>query len=722
MPGTADARVVPPSEASAATRRADPARLFWRFYGGVIAVIAVLVILLSVMIVRRERALGLNDIRIDLRRTGQLTAEMIAPALASGDRAAIARIGEVARSQGLRVTVVGPDGRVLADSSAEPDRMDNHLSRPEIAIARNSGVGEAERRSATTGDQGLYYAVAIIRDGTLRGFVRTAATDRDVEVRRSGMLWNLALGSTAVVAVALWVGFLFMRRLGAQFRGEIAVLLERDLLYDELKASQSDLAVKQRRLNEAQQIARLGSFTWDVRTNAVTWSDSMYRILGFEPGAIAPSFERYQSRWHADERVAIDAYLRAALETKQPFEYDQRLVMSDGAIRVVQTRGEVLTDAAGATTFLVGTVLDVTERAAAEEAQRRSEERFQLATRATNDALWDWVPGTNAVWWNDGFYTLFGYARAGVALTRDAWIALIHPDDREAVRAAVEQALASDETVFTCEYRLRRADGVYAWVFDRGYLVRGGDGQPLRMIGSMMDITSRKDAERMKSDFVSFVSHQLRTPLSGMNWMLELANDTPGLPDEARGYIAEARESAARLGGLVNDLLDVSRLESGRLALTLEIVELETVTRSVLDEARTIAADKGHHITLECIEPATIHADAQLMRQAVANLVSNAIKYTPPGGTIRVALTREHGRQQWTVTDSGIGIPKAAQGRLFEKFFRADNAVSMATEGTGLGLHLVRLIVEQFGGTIWCDSAEGHGATFGFALPVAEGV
>jgi signal transduction histidine kinase len=281
------------------------------------------------------------------------------------------------------------------------------------------------------------------------------------------------------------------------------------------------------------------------------------------------------------------------------------------------------------------------------------------------------------------------------------------------------QFLKTADTVFTCEYRLRRANGVYAWVFDRGYAVRRADGQPLRMIGSMMDITLRKEADRMKSDFVSFVSHQLRTPLSGMNWMLELANDTPGLPEDARGYIAEARESAQRLGGLVNDLLDVSRLESGRLTLTLEPVQLDAMTRSVLDEARALVAEKGHRITIESAQPAaTIHVDAQLMRQAVANLVSNAIKYTPPGGTIVVVLSRENGHQRWMVKDSGIGIPKVAHARLFEKFFRADNAVVLETEGTGLGLHLVRLVIEQFGGSIWCDSAEGQGATFGFALPV----
>jgi signal transduction histidine kinase len=241
------------------------------------------------------------------------------------------------------------------------------------------------------------------------------------------------------------------------------------------------------------------------------------------------------------------------------------------------------------------------------------------------------------------------------------------------------------------------------------------------MIGSMMDITARKEAERMKSDFVSFVSHQLRTPISGMSWMLELAEHASALPDEARSYVADARESAARLASLVNDLLDVSRLESGRIPLQIEPVNLAALTESVIAEAQALVRDKGHELDMASTGPRLVPADEQLLRQVVANLLSNAIKYTPAGGRINVRVAQDNGFVRWAVTDSGIGIPEGAQSRLFEKFYRADNAVATETEGTGLGLHLVRLIVEQFGGHVWVESGEGRGATFGFALPASEG-
>jgi signal transduction histidine kinase len=240
------------------------------------------------------------------------------------------------------------------------------------------------------------------------------------------------------------------------------------------------------------------------------------------------------------------------------------------------------------------------------------------------------------------------------------------------------------------------------------------------MVGSMIDITDRKEAERMKSDFVSFVSHQLRTPLAGMNWMLELAAEAEGLPELARDYIEDARESAARLGTLVNDLLDIARLESGRTAMAKEPVALQRVTESVLREMQTVIADKKHEVTFEGNGAPAAVADAQMIRQVIANLLSNAIKYTPDGGRIDVRLSRRDDRVEWSVRDNGMGIPRSAQARLFEKFYRADNAVTKEAEGTGLGLHLVRLIVEQAGGHIWLESEEGRGATFAFTLPAVQ--
>lgn len=237
---------------------------------------------------------------------------------------------------------------------------------------------------------------------------------------------------------------------------------------------------------------------------------------------------------------------------------------------------------------------------------------------------------------------------------------------------------------------------------------------------TFQDVTEERAVSQMKSDFVSFVTHQLRTPLAGIKWMLELAAEEPAGSAEIASYIGDARESAERLIRLVNDLLDVSRLESGKLAIDAQPTDVAALTSDVLAEVASLVREKAHRLSARGLDEAPVAiVDAQLLREVVMNLVSNAIKYTPEGGDLEIDVTSANGELRWAIKDSGIGIPKEAQRRLFEKFFRADNAVTVETEGTGLGLYLVRLIVEKFGGRVWCESEAARGSRFTFVLPLA---
>lgn len=480
--------------------------------------------------------------------------------------------------------------------------------------------------------------------------------------------------------------------------------------------AESMLAETTQRLVDAQRMAQLGSWEFDLATQAVRWSDEMFRLFGLEPGEVEPSYEMALGFIHPEGQGAVESSIAHSIETGQPFDRDDRVVRRDGTEHILRATGGPVLDTEGRTVRIAGTAQDVTELRAAEAAVKRSEERFRMAARATNDALWDWDVVNNAVWWNEGFRTLF--AHRDPTPTLEFWMSLIHPDDAARVGASIHAFLESASEVWTGEYRFKRADGNYAWVLDRGFAIRDGAGHATRMIGSMMDITDRKESERMKSDFVSFVSHQLLTPLSGMSWMLELAADTEGLPEDAKAHIADARESGARLSTLVNDLLDIAKLESGRLSAVPEALSLSSLTQSVVAGMQLLVAGKALNLDVACDPSARpVFADSQLLRQVVTNLLSNAVRYTPPGGRIDVLLREHNESVTWAVRDTGVGVPTGGQGRLFEKFYRADNAVSMDAEGTGLGLHLVRLIVEQAGGRVWCESEEGHGAMFAFTLP-----
>ena len=291
-------------------------------------------------------------------------------------------------------------------------------------------------------------------------------------------------------------------------------------------------------------------------------------------------------------------------------------------------------------------------------------------------------------------------------LLAEPHVNLVHLEDREATIAQLA-SLRAGGLMNSFENRYRCKDGSYKWLLWTA--IAKPDEEIIYAVAR--DNTDRKlieqqtqDTLRMRNDFVSFVTHQLRTPLSGIKWMLELAAEGTD-PDEKTSYIQDAHESADRLIGLVNDLLDASRLESGKLRVVLEAVNLRTLTGDVLDDVTTLVREKGHTVTVEsAADLPDVTSDPQLLRQVVMNLLSNAIKYTPPGGRIAIRMGLDGRNLRWSIHDSGIGIPKASAARLFEKFFRADNVHTVDTEGTGLGLYLVRLIVERFGGTVTCES------------------
>lgn len=350
---------------------------------------------------------------------------------------------------------------------------------------------------------------------------------------------------------------------------------------------------------------------------------------------------------------------------------------------------------------------------------RSSEERFRMAAQCASDLVYDWdLQADRANFFGARYETLLAEKQT-IAYTRQAFWETIHPEDREHVQAAFQKHLETGAP-FSEEYRVSDGKGSYLNVSDRSVAIRNKKGKPVRLIGAVSDITERKRAEQMKSDFVSFVTHQLRTPLSGVKWMLELAMDAKDNPEEMQSFVQDARISTDRLIRLVNDLLDVSRLERGKLKVAPQYIDMEELTRSIIDELAPLLHEKQQECSIQAFQDLPKpYADVQLLRQVMLNLVSNAIKYSPAHSGIQIRMAAEPGQVRWEIKDFGIGIPKADRSKLFEKFYRAGNVLAVETEGTGLGLYLVRLIVERFGGNVWCESEEGVGSTFVFTLPLA---
>jgi two-component system CheB/CheR fusion protein len=349
-------------------------------------------------------------------------------------------------------------------------------------------------------------------------------------------------------------------------------------------------------------------------------------------------------------------------------------------------------------------------------------ERYELIFQATHDILYDLDLESGTVVWNDALRAQFGYSAKELSGTLEWWAQAIYPDDALRVEQEVAKWFDSDATTWQTEYRFRKADGTYCYVRDRGFLQRSPSGEPIRIIGSLLDITKQKEMDIAKDEFISLVSHQLRTPLTVIRLYSEmLTNGFIGSLDKAQeAHIARITSASVRLIKLVEDILNVSRIELDRITINPTATDPNKLIEAAIADITPIANEKGVTIVFEpdnTLRPLAL--DDTIFSQIVHNFLTNAVRYTQPmKGHVDIVFVREDDGYVLTVRDNGIGIPDADQPHIFSRFYRANNAVNIEQHGTGLGLYLVRLMAEAFSGRVWFESAMGRGTTFFLQLPL----
>ncbi len=475
------------------------------------------------------------------------------------------------------------------------------------------------------------------------------------------------------------------------------------------------------------------------RSRLAECNDAMARMYGYERAQeiVGARLEDLLPRSNPRNIEFLRAFIQAGykLSDAESYEFDQAgqpKCFSNSLTGIVKD-GKLLR--------AWGTQRDITERKQAEEELRESAVRQRLALEAAEMGAWEFDPGTGQITLSPSVAELFGVAPGPRQVELAEWAERIHPDDFARIWEAFARAIRG-EGDYDAEYRVLQPDGSARWVMSRGVLASDEGGRSRRFYGVTADITARKLAEqereellareqkaradaelanRMKDEFLATVSHELRTPLSSiLGWAQLLRADKLDEAAAARAIevIERSAQSQARL---IEDILDVSRIITGKLKLNAQPVDIAATLRSAVEVVRPGAEAKD--ITLSAVidfQEGVVHGDPNRLQQAIWNLLSNAVKFTPRRGRIEARLERVGSQVEITVSDTGQGIPEKFLPHVFERFRQADGSSARQHSGLGLGLAIVRHIVEMHGGAVSAESAgTGQGATFKIRLPLA---
>lgn len=423
-----------------------------------------------------------------------------------------------------------------------------------------------------------------------------------------------------------------------------------------------------------------------------------------------------------------DAAVRTVFEQRQPSVLDFAFEGFSGT-RQYESRLVPEFGADGSVDFVLGVTREVTETRAAESATLASEARLQIALSAASAGAWAWHILTGQVTWSPETYALYGYELADGMPLRADWEARIHPDDRTLRNSAVTAALEGRAPEFRSEFRVVHPDQGTRWLLGVGKVEFGPMGEPIQMAGINLDITERKLLEQellrgdeRKDEFLATLAHELRNPLAPIRNALQLMNISPaGGPaaSKARDIIERQLGHMVRL---VDDLMDVSRINSGRIELQQARLPVQAVLEHALETSVPFVEAGAHTLTVTVPdEPVWVYGDLTRLVQVVANLLNNAAKYTPSGGRISLSMRVEDGDTVITVSDNGSGMSADLLPKVFDMFIQEAGNRERAQGGLGIGLSLARKLLAMHGGSITAESPGlGFGSTFVVRLPSAD--
>jgi PAS domain S-box-containing protein len=443
-------------------------------------------------------------------------------------------------------------------------------------------------------------------------------------------------------------------------------------------------------------------------------NDTFLEMLGYTRDDLLAGRLNWRNMTPPEHLEGNERRAAELLETGALRPTEKAYLHKDGTPVPVVIGGTML---AGSRTELVTFILDIRDRKRVEaeresllQSLERSEERYRLAALALEDAIYDVDLRTQRLNLQSSMY---GH---DCVTTRTAWAELLHPEDREGVLAALRVAIENNHQYWEAEYRLRRADGEWIVVADRARVVFGDDGRPARMVGAVQDITARRRQQEFERQLIGIVSHDLKNPLNTILLSVETLVGSQELGDRTRRNAVRIQRAAERATRMIRDLLDftMARLGAG-IPIERRWIGLGPMFQTLVDEVR--AGHPERAIAFECSGDCGGEFDADRLAQVLTNLIENALKYSPPRSSVDVTLRGESDEVMLCVHNEGPAIPAGLLPRIFEPLQRGEAAFDPTGRSVGLGLYIVKHLVEAHGGRVEVRSSDGEGTDFSVWLP-----
>ncbi len=498
-------------------------------------------------------------------------------------------------------------------------------------------------------------------------------------------------------------------------------IVERRLLEDALRTAQI-------RFELAAKASGIGIFDWTVTTNELFWTPQALSIFGVEADSFQHMYEDWRARAHPDDVGEVGRLFNEAFQVKaRTVQTKSRFYRPTGELRWAETVGEVIYNEEGQPIRVIGTVQDITDSLVAQEQVLSDRRRLELALEAGELGFWDWHIPSGTVQFGGQWASMLGYTLDEIEPNVSAWERLVHPDDKPVIFEVLSKHLEGKTPVYETEHRLLAKNGSWIWVLDRGRVVeRDEHGAAIRAIGIHSNITQKRnvqealrEADKRKDEFLATLAHELRNPLAPIRTGLAIINKNPASPQAAKAREMMERQ-LSHMVRLVDDLLDVSRITSGRLTLKRETVSVQSVIETAVEASKPYMDAAGHTLAVKGVdERVKIYCDPTRVAQTISNILNNAAKYTPDGGHIALRAHTENSFLEIEVRDNGLGIPPDMLDHVFDLFGQVNRTLDRAQGGLGIGLALVKSLVHLHGGEVWVESSGvGRGSAFTIKLPL----